>query len=170
MQIRELEFQTHVCFAEEMQNQSSGSQEPITSIFIPETRDILAPTRHTAYIVSVGGPVRSFTLSKRYSDFNKLHQDLVDLDSRGTPEELPKKSFNFMGIGETPEFIEERRKALEHYLQTILYHKDQIWRKSKAWKTFFNINFEGNELLNQISGSTTSFRWIQVRCIDDVNI
>ena len=151
-----------------MSTAMSTAAEPITSIFIPETRDLTLPSRHTVYIISVGGPVRAYSLTKRYRDFHSLDEQLSELDSRGTPIKLPQKSFNFLGIGETKEFVEERRKGLERYLQAILYHKDPIWRRAKAWIEFFNLSEFDNQdklVLQSASSDKTSFRWMQVNMI-----
>ncbi|KAJ3305742.1 hypothetical protein HDV03_001150 [Kappamyces sp. JEL0829] len=79
------------------------------------------------------GPVKSWVLAKRYSEFHALDKALNELAT--TPEKLPEKTwFNF-----SSQVVEFRRKEMERYLQAILYHKDTIWRRSRAWAAFFNL-------------------------------
>ncbi|KAJ3315581.1 hypothetical protein HDV04_001995 [Boothiomyces sp. JEL0838] len=108
-------------------------QEPISSIEIQETRELLKPKKHTAYIISIRGPVKSWTVTKRYSEFDELHKKLLDIQT--PPCELPKKTLmNF-----TNEVIKERQEGLAVYLQTLLYSKDPVWRRSKPWQDFMGL-------------------------------
>ncbi|KAJ3272296.1 hypothetical protein HDV01_005835 [Terramyces sp. JEL0728] len=108
-------------------------QEPISSIEIRETRELLKPKKHTVYIINIRGPVKSWTVTKRYSEFDDLHKKLLDIQT--PPCELPRKTLmNF-----TNEVIKERQEALALYLQTLLYSKDSTWRRSKPWQEFLGL-------------------------------
>lgn len=131
--------------------------EPITQIGIPEAREVSTPTRFILYVISVKGPVRSWTVQRRYSEFANLHKKLTELKNL-TVQFPPKSLFNF------PEFLAERKISLERYLQHILSNTDNIWRRSKAWHEFLNLP-ETQLRSNQINYNTASAidhtKWIQ---------
>lgn len=107
--------------------------EPISTIIIQETREITSPSHYTLYVIQVKGPVRSWTVSRRYSEFHQLHTKLsaIKLPNVAFPE---KTIFNFK-----EKILEERKRALEKYLQVILASSDSIWRRSKAWHEFLQL-------------------------------
>ncbi|TPX37495.1 hypothetical protein SmJEL517_g00728 [Synchytrium microbalum] len=116
-----------------------GPHEPVTQIRLPSYEIVNTPSRHVKYTVSLQGPVRSWTVTKRYSDFDALHRTLSLLAT--TPvyppgktlfSSLPSQAFN-------PDFLTARRIGLERYLQAILHHPNAIWRRSKDWCDFFGI-------------------------------
>ncbi|KAJ3326137.1 hypothetical protein HDV06_000013 [Boothiomyces sp. JEL0866] len=132
-------------------------QEPISSIEIQETRELLKPKKHTVYIISIRGPVKSWTVTKRYSEFDELHKKLLEIQT--PPCELPKKTLmNF-----TNEVIKERQEGLAVYLQTLLYSKDTTWRRSKPWQEFLGL--PDTTVVNQINllsvNQIEPAKWIQ---------
>jgi hypothetical protein len=89
--------------------------EPITSIFIPETREINdIRKKFTLYTVSIkgvflaliAGPVKSFAVSKRYKEFYELNQQLNWIASAPP---FPEKSWFSL----SSHAVEQRRKDLE---------------------------------------------------------
>ena len=112
---------------------SALTMEPINSISISETRELSNPSKHTVYIISIKGPVRTWSVSHRYSEFHALHTELSQIQE--PPEQLPKKTFlNFQN-----DVINQRKQELERYLQAILYSKNAIWRRSKPWHQFLQL-------------------------------
>lgn len=82
-------------------------------IFIPCWKDV---DKTTFYIIQIEIGDISWTVSRRYSEFAKLHQVLV-ADHGVTTDILPPKKI----IGNRDEqFIEERRNSLEGYLCTVV--------------------------------------------------
>ncbi|OMJ24038.1 putative syntaxin-8B [Smittium culicis] len=71
------------------------SKESIRYIRIPVTESRTDPDNHVAYEIQVQGPVRSWTVWRRYSEFIKLDQDLAALfPGHQIPAKLPPKRFN----------------------------------------------------------------------------
>ncbi|KAJ3061908.1 hypothetical protein HK102_008947, partial [Quaeritorhiza haematococci] len=123
--------------------------EPVTSIHIRATEIKDKPSRHVSYQLSIYGPVRSWTLWKRYSEFDALHQALLKLSPGNPPPlALPPKTFSAAsvllpfsmgGSAFDPVKIEERRRGLEKYLEAILHARDARWRKSREWADFLGL-------------------------------
>ncbi|KAI8853178.1 Phox homologous domain-containing protein [Chytridium lagenaria] len=117
--------------------------EPVTAIRIPraEVRD--NPSRHVVYQVSVTGPVRAWTVYRRYSEFEGLSSAWLTLFPHAPPPyPLPPKTiislFGFTTSSD-PTKIEERRRGLEQFLMAVLESRDDRWRKSKEWADFLGI-------------------------------
>ncbi|KAJ3155937.1 hypothetical protein HDU89_005500 [Geranomyces variabilis] len=117
--------------------------EPVTSVQVPSLTHVTTPHPHIAYTINLRGPFRSWTVHKRYSDFDALHKDLTaEMGGIAPAVQLPPKHFSVFG-GTTltdPVKIEERRRGLEAYLRGILYAGDTRWRRSKAWTAFLGIS------------------------------
>lgn len=116
--------------------------ETIRDITIKKTEKRTVNSKsYIVYGVNIHGPVRSWTVWKRYSDFNLLHTDLMrQVPSSTPPKPLPpKKSLFAWTTYDDPNLIEERQLGLETYLQAILKSKDDRWRTSRAWKTFLEL-------------------------------
>lgn len=111
---------------------------PTVEIAIPTTS--LSPTSppHTVYHITLRLPLRSFTVSKRYSDFSAFHASLITQTSEPPPVSLPSKSW-FSNTVSNQSFREDRRRGLEEYLQAINESPDGRWRTSSAWRTFLNL-------------------------------
>ncbi|KAI9833516.1 MAG: hypothetical protein M1826_007130 [Phylliscum demangeonii] len=139
------------------------------SISIPSTTERHEPAPpHTVYLIQLRLPLRSFTIAKRYSDFVALDGALrAQTGGRPAPAPLPPKNPTSTWWGWWPRtssinaaLIEERRKALERYLQAINNQPDDdedgpgpglgsAWRRTPAWRAFLN-------LPSSVSGSSTS--------------
>lgn len=116
--------------------------EPVSSVRILQTEARSSPSTHIAYQLSLQGPVRSWTVWRRYSDFDNLHKALLTTFTPLTPPaQLPSKSiFPFLSAtGNDPAKIEERRRGLETYAQAILFDQDPKWRRSKEWMDFIGL-------------------------------
>ncbi|KAJ5198791.1 uncharacterized protein N7459_008650 [Penicillium hispanicum] len=111
---------------------------PSVEISIPTTS--LSPTTppHTIYHITLRLPLRSFTVSKRYSDFSTFHATLVNQTNAQPPVQLPSKSW-FSNTVSNERFREERRCGLEEYLRAINESPDGRWRTSPAWRAFLNL-------------------------------
>ncbi|KAJ3288719.1 hypothetical protein HK104_008013 [Borealophlyctis nickersoniae] len=116
--------------------------EPVSSIRILQFEFRTNPSSHVAYQLSLQGPVRSWTVWRRYSDFDALHKQLVALNPQFTPPATlpPKSTFPFFSsTSNDPAKIEERRRGLEKYVQAILYDQDARWRRTKEWMDFIGL-------------------------------
>ncbi|KAJ3217864.1 hypothetical protein HDU67_007150 [Dinochytrium kinnereticum] len=117
--------------------------KPVTTIRIPraEVRD--NPSRHVVFQVSVTGPVRAWTVYRRYSEFESLNASWLTLFPHAPPPyPLPPKNiisiFGFTTSSD-PSKIEDRRRGLEQYLMAVLESRDDRWRKSTEWADFLGI-------------------------------
>ncbi|PVV04588.1 hypothetical protein BB560_000910 [Smittium megazygosporum] len=163
-------------------------KETIRFIRIPSAEIQDSPEKHVSYGILVQGPVRSWTVWRRYSEFDKLNSLLVKkypdfcCQAKFPPKQisldpwnlLPKSinainSFKFefgrlvkfptssqnnkTSDSKDPElknqnnldnsafdpgFIEQRRKALESYVQSILSNPDDRWRNCTEWYDFIS--------------------------------
>src|SRR3954469_22645913 len=113
--------------------------EPVTSIRIPSYEVVTGPSKYVIYTINLQGPVRSWAVTKRYSELDSLNHKLnilsltpVQLPGKTLFSSLPSQAFN-------TDFLSTRRTGLERYLQAILHHPNAIWRRSKEWCDFFGI-------------------------------
>ncbi|PVU88661.1 hypothetical protein BB559_004480 [Furculomyces boomerangus] len=207
------------------------NKENIRFIRIPVAELKTDPEKHIEYAVQVQGPVRSWTVWHRYSDFYKLDQEFqISVPNKPRPVQLPPKNYSMWpwnlvpipnstavikgvttgfglitlsekivnsGFGfrnsssdkddnfssshsstdyvrsnskenknenNTPsspefvdrEFVEERRKRLEDYLQAILSCQDDCWRNSTAWSAFLAPEQSRKSHKSAISGGYAS--------------
>lgn len=111
---------------------------PTAEIAIPTTSLSHTSPPYTIYHITIRLPLRSFTVSKRYSDFSTFHSTLVDQTNVPPPVPLPSKSW-FANTVSNDRFREERRRGLEAYLRAINEAPDGRWRTSSAWRAFLNL-------------------------------
>ena len=128
---------------------------PQVEISIPSTTISSTSKPYTIYQISLRLPLRSFTVSKRYSDFLTLHQGLSDQVGSPPPASLPAKSW-FSRTVSNPELTEDRRKGLEHYLQTINETEDSRWRSTSVWRAFLNLPSSFTNRTSTRSGASVS--------------
>lgn len=127
---------------------------PTVEIAIPTTS--LSPTSppHTVYHITLRLPLRSFTVTKRYSDFSAFHASLVTQTSTPPPLPLPSKSW-FSNTVSNDSFREDRRRGLEEYLQAINESSDARWRTCSAWRTFLNLPTAATTASNGAKNTST---------------
>lgn len=106
-------------------------------ISIPNTSTSDTSKPYVLYNISLRLPLRSFTVQKRYSEFQILHSQLTSQAGVAPAATLPPKSWLRSSLN--PGFIEERRKGLETYLRTINQGDDDRWRNTSAWRSFLNL-------------------------------
>lgn len=111
---------------------------PNVEIAIPTTALSHTSPPHTIYHITLRLPLRSFTVSKRYSDFLTFHSALTNQTAAQPPVSLPSKSW-FSNTVSNDRFREERRRGLEQYLRAINEAPDGRWRTSSAWRAFLNL-------------------------------
>ncbi|RAL06126.1 uncharacterized protein BO80DRAFT_343307 [Aspergillus ibericus CBS 121593] len=100
----------------------------------------ISPTTppYTLYNITLRLPLRSFTISKRYSDFTTFHTTLTTQTNAPPPSPLPPKSW-FQNTISNSTLRESRREALETYLRAINESDDPRWRNSPVWRAFLNL-------------------------------
>ncbi|QRW05032.1 hypothetical protein RhiLY_04031 [Ceratobasidium sp. AG-Ba] len=99
------------------------------------------PKPHTVYRIEVQGPVRSWQVWKRYSEFTELHDELAKSTGESPPAPLPPKhslSLSFRRSINDEKLLEERRAGLETYLRAIVSAKDPKWRDNQSFREFLN--------------------------------
>ncbi|KAF9915836.1 hypothetical protein BX616_005256 [Lobosporangium transversale] len=113
--------------------------ETLQAIYVrdPETRS--RPKPHTAYRVEVHAAVRTWSVWKRYSEFEQLHNRFIELfPDNPPPQPLPSKHW-WQSTIDNPELVEERRAGLETYMRGILSHRDDRWRLTHEWNEFLAV-------------------------------
>lgn len=89
-------------------------------------------------LVRIGGS-KSYTLTKRYSDFATLKKELESLYSDQMPYKFPRKTFIRSSV-KNGALAEERRVVLERFLQECINDKiNTKWRKSLPFREFLNL-------------------------------
>ena len=115
------------------------TEEVIQAVFVPSTETRHQPKPHTVYCVEVHAAVRTWVVWKRYSDFEKLHNQFGSIfPKHPVPLNLPTKSFFPPTFNDVTK-IDNRRRGLEEYLRAILSHRDDRWRQTDIWKDFLAI-------------------------------
>ncbi|KAG8989692.1 hypothetical protein FRB94_004164 [Tulasnella sp. JGI-2019a] len=109
----------------------------IQAIFIRghETRN--TPKPHTVYRIEVQGPIRTWQVWRRYSEFDDLHTELASSTGAPPPTSLPgKHTFSILGRFNEAAITEERVRGLELWLRAIVGNKDARWRDALAFREF----------------------------------
>ncbi|KAI9095455.1 hypothetical protein DFS34DRAFT_651255 [Phlyctochytrium arcticum] len=131
---------------------------PLIAITVPLIEERTSPNAHTAYQIVVRGPVKSWTVWHRYSDFDKLNA-AFHLEGYTPPVPLPPKTF-------LKPAVEVRRKGLEAFLVGLL--SDTKCRKTKLFLDFCQVP---SQLVKQIeagvdgpiiSADATGAEWMDV--------
>ncbi|CAG8703260.1 27458_t:CDS:2 [Dentiscutata erythropus] len=113
--------------------------ENIKNLYVRETETRNEPKPHIVYRVEVHAEVRTWSIWKRYSEFDELNDKFIRLFPNNPPPfEIPAKHIFQSTLG-NPVLVEERRRGLEDYLRGILFHKDDRWRETEEWKEFLSI-------------------------------
>lgn len=107
-------------------------------ISIPTTTTSTTSPPFTIYNITLRLPLRSFALSKRYSDFTTFHNTLASQTNSAPPVSLPPKTW-FSNTVSNTNLRESRRQGLESYLRAINENPDSRWRSSPAWRAFLNL-------------------------------
>lgn len=142
---------------------------PTLSITIPTTSIATADGKpYTAYHIALQLPLRRHEIRKRYTDFTNLHTELQSQTGTPPPAPLPGKSWIRKTVN-NESLTEERRQALEKYLQAILDSNDPKWRSSTAWRAFLNLPSGTSTLAPNGSFSPTSSRRRNSSGITDPN-
>jgi regulator of vacuolar morphogenesis len=111
---------------------------PNVEISIPTATSSHTSPPYTIYNITLRLPLRSFAISKRYSDFVAFHTSLLNQTNAPPPAPLPGKHW-FSNTVSNPTLREERRQGLESYLRAINEADDPRWRNSSAWRAFLNL-------------------------------
>ncbi|KAG9044131.1 hypothetical protein FS837_008745 [Tulasnella sp. UAMH 9824] len=112
----------------------------VQAVFIKGHENRTDPKPHTVYRIEVQGPVRSWQVWRRYSEFDDLDTELGKTAGSRPPAALPPKhTFSFRRKFNEDAIIKEREEGLETYLRAILSNKDARWRECVAFKAFLTI-------------------------------
>ncbi|KAL4921016.1 hypothetical protein BDW62DRAFT_208729 [Aspergillus aurantiobrunneus] len=126
---------------------------PPLEISIPTTTTSTTSPPFTIYNITLRLPLRSFAVSKRYSDFTTFHTNLTSQTNSPPPLPLPAKSW-FSNTVSNTDLRECRRQGLESYLRAINEAPDTRWRNSSAWRAFLNLPSLGNNNSANVSASS----------------
>ncbi|KAJ0416766.1 hypothetical protein BJY00DRAFT_303852 [Aspergillus carlsbadensis] len=128
---------------------------PPLEISIPTTTTSTTSPPHTIYNITLRLPLRSFAISKRYSDFTAFHSELTSQTNTPPPAPLPPKSWFSNTVSNTT-LRESRREGLESYLLAINESDDPRWRNSPAWRAFLNLPSLGPAHVKSVASSETA--------------
>ncbi|KAF9131892.1 hypothetical protein BGW39_001196 [Mortierella sp. 14UC] len=113
--------------------------ETLQAIYVRDYETRSQPKPHTVFKVEVHAAVRTWSVWKRYSEFETLHERFLELfPDHPPPQPLPTKHW-WQSTMDNPELLEERRAGLETYLRGILSHRDDRWRLTHEWNEFLAI-------------------------------
>ncbi|KAI9018990.1 hypothetical protein DFJ74DRAFT_634358 [Hyaloraphidium curvatum] len=122
------------------------TSEPITTITVPRyalTQTPEEPRGFYAYHIACAGPVRQWTVRKRYSELHALRDALLAAQPAadpGTPFPPKDGVGAWLGLlGGADERAEKRARALEEWLRAVVSASDPRWRRSDAWLDFFGL-------------------------------
>ncbi|KAI8870650.1 hypothetical protein GQ42DRAFT_145636 [Ramicandelaber brevisporus] len=109
---------------------AAAATAAIRQISVPEYAVVSLPSKHVAYRIEVRESVRSWSVWRRYSEFDTLNAAL-------THSQLS----SLIGFSSSfdPTFLEERRLGLERYLSALFASPDSRWRAAPEWIKFLNI-------------------------------
>ncbi|KAG0357238.1 hypothetical protein BG005_003804 [Podila minutissima] len=113
--------------------------ETLQAIYVRDYETRTNPKPHTVFRVEVHAAVRTWSVWKRYSEFETLHNRYIELfPDHSPPMPLPTKHW-WQSTLDNPDLLEERRAGLETYLRGILSHRDDRWRLTHEWNEFLAI-------------------------------
>ncbi|KAF9180464.1 hypothetical protein BGZ51_006037 [Haplosporangium sp. Z 767] len=113
--------------------------ETLQAIYVRDYETRSQPKPHTVFRIEVHAAVRTWSVWKRYSEFEHLHERFEELfPDHPPPQSLPPKHW-WQSTLDNPELLEERRAGLETYLRGILSHRDDRWRLTHEWNDFLAI-------------------------------
>ncbi|GJJ77971.1 regulator of vacuolar morphogenesis [Entomortierella parvispora] len=113
--------------------------ETLQAIYLRDYETRTEPKPHTVFRIEVHAAVRSWSIWKRYSEFEQLHARFLELfPDHPPPMALPIKHW-WQTTLDNPELLEERRAGLESYLRGILSHRDDRWRLTHEWNEFLAV-------------------------------
>ncbi|KAF5374893.1 hypothetical protein D9758_000222 [Tetrapyrgos nigripes] len=112
----------------------------IQSVHIRKYQERSEPKPHTVYQIDVEAHVRSWSMWRRYSEFDDLHIELTKATGSPPPCPLPPKhKFSVFRSHSDPALLEERKAGLEAYLRAIVSAKEDKWRETFAFKDFLGV-------------------------------
>lgn len=137
----------------------------IQSVHIRSHETRPEPKPHTVYRIEVQGPVRSWQVWKRYSEFVELDVELAKATGESPPAPLPPKhafqiSFSFRRTLNDEKLLEERRAGLETYLRAIVSAKDAKWRDNLTFREFLNAPRANTNTGDGIASQFTTSSWL----------
>ena len=94
-------------------------------VHVDKARSSVDPSneqKYTEYVIAIQTGQRKWKVARRYREFRQLHSHLQkDMEDLGINLKLPNlPSKKFFGSSLDPEFVEDRRKALQGYLDQLI--------------------------------------------------
>jgi len=129
------------------------------SVLIPRYEERSSPSPHTVYEIKVKANVRDWSVWRRYSEFDDLHNALKEAHEPPPAPLPPKHTLSIFRSHSDPKLLEERRTALETYLRAIVSSKDDKWRETFVFRQFLGIPIGKQGEFPQ-SGQFTLASWL----------
>ena len=141
----------------------------LQAIYIRSYQQRTVPDKHIAYAIEIHSRNRTWTVWRRYSEFEGMAKEMeLELSTSGNLvsskgksswhiPDLPVKRGSSMLTpwrGASEEFLKERQTGLERFLRGILGSKDDLaerCRGSRAWKGFLGDSSTSSSLLSSSS-------------------
>lgn len=133
----------------------------IQSVSIQDYQERIDPKPHTVYRIVVQARAQPWSMWRRYSEFDELHQELIHATGSPPPASLPPKhKLSIFRSHSDPELLEERRIALEAYLRAIVGARDDKWRDALPFKQFLGIPMGRNQPAKASPTQFSSHSWL----------
>lgn len=110
----------------------------------------IPPPSHTIYKIRVTTNINEYVIDKRYSDFDKLDEQLRGLD--GGLLQIPEKHLLRFRQSTNSEVVKERVNGFNKYLHFIITSKKGIWRDSREFRAFICLD---------VSGKSGQLNWME---------
>jgi regulator of vacuolar morphogenesis len=135
----------------------------IQAVYVLGYEDRPTPKPHTVYHIQIKAQIRSWSMWRRYSEFDELNDELTKSTGHPPPHPLPPKhKFSILRSHNDPALLEERKQGLELYLRAIISSKEDTWREHRAFKDFLGIPVgrHANVPDSSSAGQFTSATWL----------
>lgn len=110
----------------------------IKAISIPKYSEETFPDKHIAYVIEVKTLRETYLVKHRYSDFEKLHEELLKSKVKFNDKLPPKSGLRSL----SKDKLLERQNLLEVYIKQICLHTDKRISENPHLLKFLNLSNE----------------------------
>lgn len=133
----------------------------IQQVSIVDLQERSEPKPHTVYRIEIKAHIQSWSMWRRYSEFDDLHTDLVQATGTPPPAPLPPKhKFSLFRSRTDSQLLAERRAGLETYLRAIISARDDQWREAYPFKQFLGIPIGKAAAAKNVPTHFSSTSWL----------
>ncbi len=134
----------------------------IQQVSIVDLQERPEPKPHTVYRIEIKAHIQSWSMWRRYSEFDDLHTDLVQANPAPPPPAPlpPKHKFSLFRSRTDSQLLTERRAGLETYLRAIISARDDQWREAYPFKQFLGIPIGKAAAAKNVPTHFSSTSWL----------